>query len=173
MRFPPLMQGVTQVVFALAIGVTGVSQNTAAAQSAEFKRGALTIISPTATPTAPGQPHGAIFIQSIRNTGTQGDQLIGARADVSKTMEVHRMTMENNIMKMREIPGIDIPANGEVSLAKGSRQGYHLMLMNLKQPLKAGDQFPVTLIFKQAGEQQVTITVEQPKAASGHGMHRH
>ncbi len=173
MRFPSLMQGITQVVFALAISITGVSQNTAAAQPAEFKKGALTIIAPTATPTAPGQPHGAIFIQSIRNAGAQGDQLIGARADVSKTMEVHRMTMENNIMKMREIPGIEIPANGEVSLAKGSRQGYHLMLMNLKQPLKAGDQFPVTLIFKQAGEQQVMITVEPPKAASGHGMHRH
>lgn len=173
MRFLSVIRGVSQATFALAISITGVSQNTAMAQSTEFKKGALTIIAPTATPTAPGQPHGAVFIQSIRNAGAQGDQLIGARADVSKTMEVHRMTMENNIMKMREIPAIEIPANGEVSLAKGSRQGYHLMLMNLKQPLKAGDQFPVTLIFKQAGEQQVTITVELPKAASGHGMHRH
>ncbi len=173
MRFALVSKGFTQAVFAVAISVIGVSQNTVMAQSAEFKKGPLTIIAPTATPTAPGQPHGAVFIQSIRNAGAQKDQLIGGRADVSKTLEVHRMTMENNIMKMREIPAIEIPANGEVSLAKGSRQGYHLMLMNLKQPLKAGDQFPVTLIFREAGEQQVTITVEQPKAASGHGMHRH
>ncbi len=173
MRFASFTPGLTRIVFAAMIGITGVTSSVAIAQTAEFKKGAMTIVAPTAMPTAPGQPHGAVFIQSIRNAGSQGDQLIGARADVSKRMEVHRMSMEDNIMKMREVPGIEIPANGEVSLARGSRQGYHLMLMNLKQPLKQGDQFPVTLIFKQAGEQQVTVTVEQPKAASGHGMHRH
>jgi copper(I)-binding protein len=150
-------------------GATGLAQ----AQTAEFQKGSITVVAPTAAPTAPGQPHGAIFIQSIRNTGAQTDQLIGARAEVSKSMEVHRMTMDNNVMKMREIPGIEVPAKGEVSLAKGSKNGYHLMLMNLKQPLKQGDQFPVTLIFKQAGEQQITVTVAPPKAASGHGTHRH
>lgn len=158
-------------VLFLAFLIVGVSHGIATAQPVEFKKGALTVVKPTATPTAPGQPHGAIFIQSIRNTAGQTDQLVGARAEVSKTMEVHRMSMDNNVMKMREIPGIEIPAKGEVSLARGSKNGYHLMLMNLKQPLKEGDQFPVTLIFKQAGEQQVTVTVESMKPAAGHGGH--
>lgn len=162
-----------QQIFLTAILIVAGSAGLAQAQTVEFQKGSMTVVAPTATPTAPGQPHGAIFIQSIRNTGAQADQLIGARAEVAKSMEVHRMTMDNNVMKMREIPHIDVPAKGDVSLAKGSRNGYHLMLMNLKQPLKQGDQFPVTLIFKQAGEQQITVTVEPPKAASGHGMHRH
>lgn len=173
MRFKSLISAHRQALLA-TIMVLGGTTSVATAQPVEFQKGAITVVAPTATPTAPGQPHGAIFIQSIRNTGAQTDQLIGARAEVSKSMEVHRMTMENNIMKMREIPGIEVPAKGDVSLAKGSKNGYHLMLMNLRQPLKQGDQFPVTLIFKQSGEQRVMVTVEQPKSAgSAHGMHRH
>lgn len=172
MQIAPVIPTCRQILFAAMTIIAGTS-GLAQAQTKEFQKGAITVVAPTATPTAPGQPHGAIFIQSIRNAGTQTDQLIGARAEVSKSMEVHRMTMDNNVMKMREIPGIEVPAKGEVSLAKGSKNGYHLMLMNLKQPLKPGDQFPVTLIFKQSGEQQVTVTVEPPKPASGHGMHRH
>ena len=172
MRLAALISSHRQILLAAMVVVTGTT-GVATAQTVEFQKGSITVVAPTATPTAPGQPHGAIFIQSIRNAGAQTDQLIGARADVSKSMEVHRMTMDNNVMKMREIPGIEVPAKGEVSLAKGSKNGYHLMLMNLKKPLQQGDQFPITLIFKQAGEQQVTVTVEQPKAAAGHGMHRH
>jgi hypothetical protein len=138
--------------------------------AAEFTKGTLVIDSPTAPPTAPGQPHGAVFINEIRNSGKTADQLIGARSAVSKTMEVHRMSMDNNIMKMREIPSIPVPANGKVSMQRGNPDGYHLMLMHLAKPLNDGDKFSVTLIFKNAGEQNVTVEVKKPQGM-GHGGH--
>jgi copper(I)-binding protein len=85
-------------------------------------------------------------------------------------MEVHRMSMDKGVMAMREIPGVTIPARGEVSMARGSKEGYHLMLMNLNRPLKEGEKFPVTLIFKNAGEVTVEIEVEKRSGAE-HGHH--
>ncbi len=142
------------------------------AQAAQFTKGNLVVEDPVAMPTAPGQPHGAIFIQEIRNSGKAADELIGARSTVSKTMEVHRMSMDNNVMKMREIPAIPVPANGKVSMQRGNPDGYHLMLMNLNKPLKEGDKFPVTLIFKNAGEQDVTVEVKKA-GGMGHGHMKH
>ncbi len=152
--------------FAAALAFAG------AASAQEFKSGNLVIDHPHTMPTAPGQPHGGVFFDSIANTSGTPDQLIGGRAAVSKTVEVHRMEMENNVMKMREIPAIDVPAKGKVMMSRGSKHGYHLMLMNLKAPLKEGEKFPMTLIFKNAGEVQVTVAVEKP-AMPMHGRQKH
>lgn len=76
------------------------------------------------------------------------------------------MVMDQNVMKMREIPGIEIPAKGRVSMDRGAPEGYHLMLMNLNRPLVDGERFPMTLIFQQAGE--VEVEVEIVKARAGH-----
>lgn len=138
------------------------------AQAEEFRKGEITIDRPYATTTAPGQPNGAIFIKEIRNAGRQPDELIGGRSPVSKSVEVHRMSMENNVMVMREIPGIAIAASGKVSMDRGGRDGYHLMLMGLTQPLKEGDTFAATLVFRNAGEVPVKVRIEKPKAMSGH-----
>lgn len=140
------------------------------AHAAQFTKGNLTVNDPVATPTAPGQPNGAVFIQEIRNSGKAADELIGARSPASKSMEVHRMSMDNSVMKMREIPAIAVPANGKVSMQRGNPEGYHLMLMNLNKPLKEGDKFPVTLIFRNAGEQEVTVEVKRAQGM-GHGGH--
>lgn len=136
--------------------------------AAEYRKGSLEIAHPSATATAAGQPHGAIFIKEIKNLSNTADQLIGARSSVSKSIEVHQMTMDNNVMKMREIPAIELPAKGNVSLQQGSKNGYHLMLMNLNKPLKEGDRFKATLIFKQAGELEVDVVVEKPQHSHGH-----
>jgi copper(I)-binding protein len=131
----------------------------------------LEIKKPYATSTAPGQPHGAVFIHEITNKSGSADELIGGRSSAAGSVEVHKMEMSNNIMRMREIPSIPIPARGKASLDKGSKEGFHLMLMNLKQPLKVGDKIPMTLIFKQAGEIEVIVPVEKPSAHGGHGPH--
>jgi periplasmic copper chaperone A len=144
----------------------------AAAWAQPITKNTLTIEHPHAMATAPGQPHGAVFFKSIVNKGTSPDQLIGARAAVSKTVEVHRMEMENNIMKMREIPAIEIPANSSIMMGRGGKEGYHLMLMHLKSPLKEGDKFPMTVIFKNAGDVDITVTVEKA-GMSKHGGHKH
>ena len=154
------------IAAAIAMGISGH------ALAKEFVKGSLVIEHPHAMATAPGQPNGAIFFKSISNKGALADQLIGSRATVSKTTEVHRMEMDNNVMRMREISGIELPANSKVMMGRGSKEGYHLMLMNLNAPLKEGEKFPVTLIFKNAGEVEVTVSVEKPRG-SAHGSHKH
>jgi periplasmic copper chaperone A len=144
-----------------------------AVSASDNKSKTIEIEKPYATSTAPGQPHGAVFIHEISNKGSKADELIGGRSAVAGSVEVHKMEMSNNTMRMREIPAIAIPANGKTSLDKGSKDGFHLMLMNLKQPLKAGEKIPMTLIFKQAGEINITVPVEKPSSRGHHGEHGH
>ena len=106
----------------------------------------------------------------MKNKASTSDRLVGGKAAVSKSVEVHQMVMDQNVMKMREIPGIEIPAKGHVSMDRGAKEGYHLMLMNLTRPLADGERFPMTLIFQQAGA--LEVEVEVVKARAGHG-HKH
>lgn len=133
-------------------------------------KGGIGIDRPYAMATAPGQAHGVIFVESIHNEGKEADQLIGARSPASATMELHTMVMEAGVMKMREIPSIEIPSKAKVSMARGSKEGYHLMLMNLKAPLKEGDKVKATLVFKKAGDIEITATVRSMKEG-GRGGH--
>lgn len=133
-------------------------------------KGGIGIERPYAMATAPGQAHGVIFVESIHNDGKEADQLIGARSPASATMELHTMVMEAGVMKMREISSIEIPSKAKVSMARGSKEGYHLMLMNLKAPLKEGEKVKATLVFKKAGEIEITATVRSMKD-SGRGGH--
>ncbi len=155
-------------VFGAVVALTGAISVAAM----EFSKAGVIIDHPHAMATAPGQPHGAVFFKVITNKTAQPEQLIGGRSAVSKSVEVHRMEMDNNIMRMREIPGIELPANAKVMMGRGSKEGYHLMLMNLKTPLKDGEKFPMTLIFKNAGEVEVMVSIEKPSSPM-HGGHKH
>lgn len=143
---------------------------TAAAHTAahEFKAGAITIGHPWARPTAAGQPVGGGFMK-FSNAGA-ADRLVAASTAVSASVELHTMRMEGDVMRMRQVDAIELPAGGTVELKPG---GLHLMLMGLKQPLKAGDTFPLTLRFEKAGEVVVTVNVEVPKAAAPAHEHGH
>jgi len=83
------------------------------------------------------------------------------------------MKMEGDVMKMRPLSSIDIPAGSEVSFAKGNPIGYHVMLIGLKKPLKVGDKFSVWLTFKHAGEVEVEVWVQTPKDANKVEEHKH
>ena len=72
------------------------------------------------------------------------------------------MSMEGDVMKMRQVEAIDIP--GPAARSSSSPGAFHVMFMGLKSPLKLGDKLPVTLKFEKAGEVQVEMWVEQPKA---------
>ncbi|SDC38391.1 hypothetical protein SAMN05216345_10265 [Cupriavidus sp. YR651] len=105
-------------------------------------------------------------------------KLVGVSSPVA-TAELHEMKMENNVMRMRQVPSLDLPKMQNVELKPG---GYHVMLMGLKSQLKAGDTVPITLKIEQNGkviEQQVKaevrdLTAAAPAAASGaHGDHKH
>ena len=100
----------------------------------------------------------AIFM-TIQNTGDTADRLIRASANVAETVELHRSTVEDGVMRMRPVEAIEIPAGGSVELKPGD---YHIMLINLTQDLNVGDQFTATLEFEQAGTIEVEVEVREP-----------
>ena len=138
----------------------------------DFKLGPLRIDHPYATPTPPGAGTGAAYLRAIRNTSAQPDRLIGASTPVAREVEIHHSVIDaNNVMRMRAIDGLTVPARGEVRLRHGGE--HHLMLIGLKAPLKDGDRFPMTLRFEKAGEREVMVWVQQPRDAAGAHEHKH
>lgn len=134
--------------------------------------GAVEIDSPWARPTAPGAKVGAAFMSIVG--GPAADRVISASSPVAVVSELHSHVMENGVAKMRALPAIDVPAGGRVELKPG---GLHLMLIQLKAPLKAGEKFPLTLRFEKAGERtiEVPISAQAPEShaagAMKHEMH--
>jgi periplasmic copper chaperone A len=126
-----------------------------AAQAHEFKLGAIAIGHPYARATVPGQPAGGGFLK-LENKG-DADRLLSASAGVSGSVELHSMSMEGDVMRMRQVDAIELPAGKTVELKPG---GFHIMFMGLKAPLKAGDSFPLKLKFEKAGEVTVDVKVE-------------
>lgn len=91
-------------------------------------------------------------------TSDQADQLVAAKApDICGHVELHSMVDDGGVMKMRRIAEIPLSEKSPVSLGPS---GYHLMLMDLKEPLKAGSTYPLTLTFAKAGEKIVTVAVK-------------
>ena len=133
-----------------AASLLSLSASLAMAQSAHVE-----IKDAWARATPGGTQTGAayVIVQS-----PSGDRLTGASAPVAQKAELHNMTMDNGIMKMREVEGIDLPAGKAVTLKPN---GYHIMLMGLTQPLKEGETFPLTLTFAKAGSETVIVTVQK------------
>jgi copper(I)-binding protein len=136
------------------------------ADAHQFKLGAITIGHPYARATGAGQPTGGGYM-SFANAGP-ADKLVAISADVSTSVELHSMTMEGDVMRMRQVDAIELAAGKTVELKPG---GYHVMFVGLKAPLKAGDKFPVTLKFEKAGEVEVIVNVEAPAAAAAEHKH--
>ncbi len=109
---------------------------------------------------------------TIRNNGTDDDWLVAATSDLARKTELHSMTMDNGVMRMRQVEGgIPVPAGGTVTLAPG---GYHIMLIGLKAPLHAGQAYDVTLDFRHAGPMTITGTAVKPAEISiGSGAMTH
>ncbi|MDM7948643.1 copper chaperone PCu(A)C [Hydrogenophaga sp.] len=142
----------------------------------DFKLGDLRVDHPYATPTLPGLNTGAVYFRGIRNTGKFPDRLLSATTPVAARVEIHRMTMKADVMQMRAVPSLEIPAGLSVPMKHGSADGHHLMLLDLKAPLRDGERFPVTLTFERAGTREVMAWVQTPRT-SGTGSkaaeHRH
>ena len=159
----------TTIGFVLAALITGLL--TAASRAEDVKAGDLVITQAWARATPGGAKVGGGFL-TIENKGTAPDKLVGASADGAGKIEVHEMVMNEGVMKMRPVEGgLTIDPGKTVKLAPG---GLHLMMMDLKSPLKKGDKMPVTLQFEKAGKVAVTLDVQgvgaQGPAASGGDM---
>jgi copper(I)-binding protein len=104
--------------------------------------------------TAAGAMSGGIFL-TVTDTGAP-DRLLGASTPVAATAQLHETVNDNGVMRMRPVAGLPLEAGKPVVLKPG---GYHVMLMGLKQQLKPGDTFPVTLTFEKAAPVTATVTV--------------
>lgn len=141
------------------------------AHAHSFSAGDIHLSHPYARPTAPFQPTGGAYL-TIENKGRESDKLVKAASSVAKSVEVHTMHLDrNNVMRMREAGDIVLKAGGKILMQPGS--GYHLMLLGLKQPLKAGDKFPLTLVFERAGQVEVTVFVEDGEKGQAPAAPRH
>lgn len=144
-----------------------------AAAAHDFKAGELRIDHPYATPTRPGMTTGAVYFRGIRNTGAAADRLVSATTPVAGRVEIHRMQMQGDVMQMRAVPAVDLPAGATVTMKLGTVDGHHLMLQELKAPLKDGDHFPVKLSFEKAGTHEVEVWVQSPRNASAADKEHH
>jgi copper(I)-binding protein len=126
----------------------------------------VTVSQPWVRATVP-QQHATGAFMTLTSSG--GARLVGASSPLAGAVEVHEMKMVDDIMRMRQIDGLPLPAGQAVTLMPG---GYHLMLLELKQAMKDGDKVPLTLELEDANHVRSSITVEAPvrplNAAAGH-----
>ncbi len=140
------------------------------AAAPRYTVGALVIEAPWSRATPPGARVAGGYV-TIRNTGTTSDRLIGGSAVVARGFEVHEMSDEGGVMKMRQLgSGLEIGPGQTVTLKPG---GLHLMLMDLKRPLVANETVSGTLIFQTAGSVTIEYRVAPIGAQSGGGGHQH
>lgn len=142
----------------------------AAAQAHGYKAGTLSVEHPWSRTTVPTAIVGAGYM-TVVNGGDEDDRLLAVESAVAGRVELHEMTSENGVMKMRPLAdGIVVPAGGSVALAPG---GLHVMFLELAGPFVEGERFPATLVFEKAGRLEVEFKVEpmdySPEGAEGHG----
>lgn len=117
--------------------------------------------------SVPGQKTGGIYVDLTSATDAA---LVAAGSPVAERAELHSMSMDGGVMRMRALPRIELPAGRKVKLAPG---GMHVMLVNLKQPLKAGETVPLTLSVQSAGTSLTTLELKVPVRAADSPAHSH
>src|SRR5437868_13988738 len=140
------------VARAIATLAVTLALGAASAMAQNDARDNLRIEHPYARPTPPGARTGGAYL-TIENRGSAADRLIRVATPAAGAAEVHSMTMQGNVMRMRAVTAVDVPAHATTALKPG---GYHIMLLDLKRPLAPGESVPLTLTFEKAGAIEVT-----------------
>lgn len=135
------------------------------------KAGDIQVLQPFARAT-PAKV-GGIFL-TLKNAGATADRLVKAASPIASSVELHTHVKDGDAMRMRPVENIPVPANGQTALEPG---GYHIMLIDLRQPLKEGASVPLTLTFEKAGTVTLQVPVvkagSSPMPAAGGGEHKH
>ncbi|GHA20275.1 copper chaperone PCu(A)C [Oceanisphaera arctica] len=151
----------TLLATALLLGSAVVSAHS-------YHGGDLDIGHPWSRPLPPVATTGVAYL-TVTNQGEAEDVLLSAESPVAEKVEIHTHIKDGDLMKMRQLDELVIPAGGEQTLAPG---GHHLMLMGLKQVPAAGERFPLTLHFKEAGTIEVEVAVDaEPTEPQEHHQH--
>lgn len=104
----------------------------------------------------------------MRLTANQNVRLVAAESPVAGVVEIHEMAMDKDVMRMRAVAGVDLASGQTTELKPG---GYHVMLMDLKQAVQAGQQVPITLVFEDGNKQRFTQRVQAEVRALGAPAH--
>jgi len=137
------------LVFLLALAVNGqvLAQNPDA--------NSIAVDQPWARATPAGAKTGATYMTVINN-GKSADRLLGATTPLADKVQFHSVSEENGVSRMREMRAVEVAPGAKATFSPG---GMHIMMVGLKQPLKEGQTFPLTLVFEKAGKIDVTVSV--------------
>ena len=144
----------------VALGLAGLAKP---ALAHDYTHGDLRISHPWAR-AAGANTNGAAYM-TLRNAGGQPDRLVSASTPIARTVELHTHVRDGEVMRMRPVADIPVPAGQTVRLRPG---GLHVMLIGLTEPLRQGAEVPLTLRFERAGEVQVMLAIEAAGARGGH-----
>ncbi len=149
----------------------------AAAMISGFANAQVSVSDAWVRATVPQQKATGAF---LKLQAAQDSKLVAATSPLTPVVEVHEMAMQDNVMKMRQVPAVELPAGKTVELKPG---GYHVMLMDLKQQVKEGDTVPLTLVIEGPDGKRESVEVKAPVRAlnasaqpAGHdaqGGHKH
>ena len=161
-----------RLTLSLAASLAVLSAPTFAAGAAD----SVTVVDPYVRQAPPGATTTGAFMV-LKNSGTKDIKLVKADNPASKTTELHTHLNEGGVMKMRPVKDIEVKAKGETALKPG---GLHVMLIDMKGPMKEGDMIPITLSFDDGSSKKVDAKVVKPTAAAmpmggmgGHDMSQH
>lgn len=154
--FPVARRSALVLALACALSSGAAAFFSTRASAHEITAGALTISHPWSRATAGGAKVGALYL-TVANAGAEADRLLGVTAEVAERCELHLSGTENDVMTMRRVDQVEVPAGGSAVFAP---QGAHVMLMGLKAPLKKGASFPAVLHFEKAGDVAVEVAVQ-------------
>lgn len=130
-----------------------------------FAQAQVTVDQPWVRATVAQQKSTGAFFQ-LRSASDS--RLVEVRSPAAGLVQIHQMAMVGDVMKMSEVPGIDLPAGKVVELKPG---GFHVMMMDLKAPIKAGDTVPLTLVFEGKDKKRETIEVKAEVRKLGAAAH--
>lgn len=157
------MRSIIRILVAVAMFSTG------AAFAQDYSVGSISIEHPWSRATVAGIPNGAAYFV-LKNSGDAEDRLLSASASVANKVELHTHLKDGEVMRMRQVDDIAIPAGGSAALQPG---GMHVMLMGLKAPLEQGSSFPLTLVFEKAGSVTIDVTVDRMGGTKDASEHKH
>jgi periplasmic copper chaperone A len=147
----------------VAAAAAAATAQAAPAAPAGYHFESLRIDQPIARATPPGAKTAAVFF-TIDNTGNRSERLLRASTPIAAGVVLHQMAQSGGMMTMRAVPSLEIGPGMRLELGPGA---YHLMLIDLKQPLRVGEHFPLVLTFERLGTATVMVSVEDLGAAPG------
>lgn len=147
------------IALAMVAGMTAIP----ALAEHRYQLDALRVDHPFARATPPGAKSGAVFF-TLDNAGNTSDRLVRASTPIAGAVALHQMALDGGVMRMRAVPSVEVIPGERLEFGPS---GYHLMLLDLKQPLKAGERFPMTLTFAHGGSILISVWVEGMGAMPG------